>query len=143
MRRREGGREGGVKKRKGTPLSLYYLSVTGLLGSCHGYRDSRLSVLLTIAHKGSIQLWATMQISLFLFLSLSFFLFCIPSCFSMVDTSHFVHPVCTSFLLSLCISSVYITSHRATQTPSLWSFPLPLSLYPSITTPTSKTIAEK
>lgn len=68
----EGGREGGVKKRKGTPLSLYYPSVTGLLGSCYGYGDSRLSVLLTIAHKGSIQLWATMQISLSLFLFLSF-----------------------------------------------------------------------
>lgn len=52
----EGGKEGGVKKRKATPLSLYYPSVTGLLGSCYGYRDSRLSVLLTIAHKGSIQL---------------------------------------------------------------------------------------
>lgn len=60
----EGGKEGGVKKRKATPLSLYYPSVTGLLGSCYGYRDSRLSVLLTIAHKGSIQLQAMMQISL-------------------------------------------------------------------------------
>lgn len=63
-----------MKKRKGTPLSLYYPSVTGLLGSCHGYRDSRLSVLLTIAHKGGIQLWATMQITLSLSLSISFFL---------------------------------------------------------------------
>lgn len=68
---REGRREGGVKKRKGTPLSLHYPSVTGLLGSCYGYRDSRLSVLLTIAHKGGIQLWATMPIPLSLFLSLS------------------------------------------------------------------------
>lgn len=68
------GREGGVKKRKGTPLSLYYPSVTGLLGSYYGYSDSRLSVLLTIAHKGSIQLWATMQIALSHFLSVSFLL---------------------------------------------------------------------
>lgn len=67
------GGEGGVKKRKGTPLSLYYPSVTGLLGSCYGYGDSRLSVLLTIAHKGCIQLWATMQITLSHFLSLSGF----------------------------------------------------------------------
>lgn len=66
-----------MKKRKGTPLSLYYPSVTGLLGSCYGYWDSRLSVLLTIAHKGSIQLLATMQIGLSLFFSflLPFLLF--------------------------------------------------------------------
>lgn len=68
---REGRREGWRREKE--LLSHYYPSVTGLLGSCHGYRDSRLSVLLTIAHKGSIQLWATMQISLSL--SLVFLLF--------------------------------------------------------------------
>lgn len=68
------GWEGGVKKRKGTSLSLYYPSVTGLLGSYYGYSDSRLSVLLTIAHKDSIQLSATMQITRSHFLSASFFL---------------------------------------------------------------------
>lgn len=72
---RERRREGGLKKRKGTPLSLYYLSVIGLLRSYYGYRDSRLSVLLTIANKGSIQCWATMQIpTLSLPLSVSFFI---------------------------------------------------------------------
>lgn len=59
---REGRREGWRREKE--LLSHYYPSVTGLLGSCYGYRDSRLSVLLTIAHKGGIQLWATMQISL-------------------------------------------------------------------------------
>lgn len=68
--RREGRSEGGVKKRKGTPLSLYYPSVTELLWSCCGYRDSCLSVLLAIAQKGTIQCWATIQICLSHFFNL-------------------------------------------------------------------------
>lgn len=56
---REGWREGWRREKE--LLAHHYPSVTGLLGSCHGYRDSRLSVLLTIAHKGGIQLWATMR----------------------------------------------------------------------------------
>lgn len=73
-----------MKKRKETPLSLYYPSVTGLLGSCYGYGDSRLSVLLTIAHKGGIQLWATMQISL----SRSLFSFYNSSCLHLSFAQH-------------------------------------------------------
>lgn len=77
-----------MKKRKGTPLSLYYPSVTGLLGSCYGYGDSRLSVLLTIAHKGGIQLWATMQISL----SRSLFSFYNSSCLHLSFAQHLPFP---------------------------------------------------
>lgn len=55
---REGRREGWRREKE--LLSDYYPSVTGLLGSCYGYGDSRLSVLLTIANKASIQLWSTM-----------------------------------------------------------------------------------
>lgn len=127
-----------MKRRKGTPLSLYYLSVTGLLGSCYGYRDSRLSVLLTIAHKGSIQLWATMQISRSLvFLPHSLFLSAFP-------------PVCICPHLSLCCTSFpfasrlhflcqynFTQSHPAipfqTPPPSPQCFyPSPLPLYLSI-----------
>lgn len=58
---REGRREGWRREKE--LLSHYYPSVTGLMGGCYGYGDSRLSVLLTIAYKASIQRQATMQIS--------------------------------------------------------------------------------
>lgn len=79
---REGRREGWRREKE--LLSDYYPSVTGLLGSCYGYGDSRLSVLLTIANKASIQLWATMQISS---LSLNLLLF----------TSAYIFPSSCSF----------------------------------------------
>lgn len=68
---REGRREGWRREKE--LLSHYYPSVTGLLWSCYGYGDSRLSVLLTIAHKASIQHRATMQISFSPFLNLLLF----------------------------------------------------------------------
>lgn len=68
---REGRREGWRREKE--LLSHYYPSVTGLLGSCYGYGDSRLSVLLTIADKASIQQRATMQISFSPFLNLLLF----------------------------------------------------------------------
>lgn len=136
-----------MKRRKGTPLSLYYLSVTGLLGSCYGYRDSRLSVLLTIAHKGGIQLWATMPISLFL--SLALFLSTFPSFYISLHLllnifpSHFLpfpvrlsnfthsnptasppppHPTTASFF---CL--VFLSILLSLTLPYSFSTPLPLS----------------
>ena len=107
------GKEGGVKKRKGTPLSLYYPSVTGLLGGCYGYGDSRLSVLLTIAHKGSIQLWATMQIPLSLSLTLFFSFF--PSVYIVHLTYTSLHFPQTSHTLprptTTTVLCFYPTSH--------------------------------
>lgn len=114
---REGRREGWRREKE--LLSHYYPSVTGLLGSCYGYRDSRLSVLLTIAHKGGIQLWATMQISLSL--SLSFYIF-------FFSTSVYIFCLTyTSFLLFFCSSlSVSQTSQTATLPPSP---PLPTTAF--------------
>lgn len=114
-----------VKKRKETPLSLYYLSVTGLLGSCYGYSNSRLSVLLTIAHKGSIQLWATMQITLSHFLSVAFSLHFIL--FTSVYISNFIYTHLSLWVSALSLSE---TSHKATVSQQ-FHHPTVCCFYPS------------
>lgn len=68
VRGSKGGR--GEEEKRNSSLTLLSVRHTGLLGSCYGYGDSRLSVLLTIAHKGSIQLSLSLSLSLFLCLSL-------------------------------------------------------------------------
>lgn len=144
---REGWREGWRREKE--LLAHYYPSVTGLLGSCHGYRDSRLSVLLTIAHKGGIQLWATIPtppsapspplFSASVSLICSFYI-CLPF------TS--VHIFCFQTYLSLCFLGFFFcfAFHSTSQTGTLQSpvQPLPpLAVRLSHHTHTSSTIREK
>lgn len=109
---REGRREGWRREKE--LLSHYYPSVTGLLGSCYGYRDSRLSVLLTIAHKGGIQLWATMQISLSLSFFLHFLLFYI--CLHLLLNIHILPSL--FLLFPLCFSNFTNSDPAAVPPPS-------------------------